>query len=80
VKVVEIRDSFGADSLQLVERPEPVPGPGQVLLKMKAFSINYRDLRGYGRRTEVFSRMVGKPYLAGLCKGCPSYNQNPAQT
>jgi NADPH:quinone reductase-like Zn-dependent oxidoreductase len=52
VKVVEIRDSFGADSLRLVERPEPVPGPGQVLLKMKAFSINYRDLlvvNGVGR-------------------------------
>jgi NADPH:quinone reductase-like Zn-dependent oxidoreductase len=52
VKVVEIRESFGADCLQLVERPEPSPGPGQVLLKMKAFSINYRDLlvvNGVGR-------------------------------
>ena len=44
MKAFEIRDSFGADSLKLVERPEPTPGPGQVLLKMKAFSINYRDL------------------------------------
>ena len=44
MKVVEIRESFGPDSLQLVERPEPVPGPAQVLLKMKAFSINYREL------------------------------------
>ena len=52
MKVVEIRENFGADSLQMVERPEPVPGPGQVLLKMKAFSINYRDLlvvNGVGR-------------------------------
>jgi NADPH:quinone reductase-like Zn-dependent oxidoreductase len=52
VKVVEIRESFGADSLQLAERPDPVPGPAQVLLKMKAFSINYRDLlvvNGLGR-------------------------------
>jgi NADPH:quinone reductase-like Zn-dependent oxidoreductase len=52
VKVVEIRESFGSDSLQLVERPEPVPGPAQVLLKMKAFSINYRELlvvNGVGR-------------------------------
>ena len=52
MRVVEIRESFGSDSLQLVERPEPVPGPAQVLLKMKAFSINYRELlvvNGVGR-------------------------------
>jgi NADPH:quinone reductase-like Zn-dependent oxidoreductase len=52
MKVVEIRDKFGVDSLQLVERPDRVPGPGQVVLKMKAFSINYRDLlvvNGVGR-------------------------------
>ena len=52
MKVMEIRDKFGVDSLQLVERPDRVPGPGQVLLKMKAFSINYRDLlvvNGVGR-------------------------------
>lgn len=44
MKVVEIRDGFGVDSLKVAERPDPVPGPGQVVLKMKAFSINYRDL------------------------------------
>ena len=52
MKVIEIRDMFGVDALQLVERPDPLPGPGQVLLKMKAFSINYRDLlvvNGVGR-------------------------------
>jgi NADPH:quinone reductase-like Zn-dependent oxidoreductase len=52
MKVVEIGDNFGLDSLRLVDRPDPVPSPGQVLLKMKAFSINYRDLlvvNGVGR-------------------------------
>src|SRR5713226_4545524 len=52
MKVIEIHDKFGVDSLQLVERPDLVPGPGQVVLKMKAFSINYRDLlvvNGVGR-------------------------------
>jgi len=52
MKVIEIHDKFGVDALKLVERPEPVPGPGQVVLKMKAFSINYRDLlvvNGVGR-------------------------------
>jgi NADPH:quinone reductase-like Zn-dependent oxidoreductase len=52
MKAIEIREKFGVDSLKLVERPDPVPGPRQVVLKMKAFSINYRDLlvvNGVGR-------------------------------
>ena len=52
MNVIEIRDPFGVDALQLVERPDPVPGLGQVVLKMKAFSLNYRDLlvvNGVGR-------------------------------
>ena len=36
--------SFGIDSLELVERPTPVPGPGEVLVKIHAVSLNYRDL------------------------------------
>jgi len=40
----EIRGGFGLENLEVVERPKPVPGPGQVLLAMKAMSINYRDL------------------------------------
>jgi NADPH:quinone reductase-like Zn-dependent oxidoreductase len=52
MKVIEIRDGFAFDSLRVTDRPDPVPGPGQVVLKMKAFSINYRDLlvvNGVGR-------------------------------
>lgn len=34
----------GPEALHLVEKPEPVAGPGQVLLAMRAVSLNYRDL------------------------------------
>lgn len=44
MKVYQIQDSFGLDSLKMVDQPEPKPGTGQVLLKMKAWSLNYRDL------------------------------------
>src|SRR5438309_961759 len=44
MKVVEIKGAFGLDALTVAERPEPRPGPGQVLLKMRAWSLNYRDL------------------------------------
>ena len=36
--------SFGIDSLELVERPTPQPGPGEVLVRVYAVSLNYRDL------------------------------------
>jgi NADPH:quinone reductase-like Zn-dependent oxidoreductase len=36
--------AFGLDALKLVDKPQPKPGPFQVLLKMRAFSLNYRDL------------------------------------
>ena len=36
--------SFGIDSLELVERPTPEPGPGEVLVKVRAVSFNFRDL------------------------------------
>jgi NADPH:quinone reductase-like Zn-dependent oxidoreductase len=34
---------FGIDNLALVERTQPVPGPGQALVRMTAASLNYRD-------------------------------------
>jgi len=36
--------SFGIDFLELVERATPQPGPGEVLMKIRAVSLNYRDL------------------------------------
>ena len=36
--------SFGVEKLEFTERPQPEPGPGQVLVKIHAISFNYRDL------------------------------------
>jgi len=44
LKVFAVQDSFGLENLLPAERPEPRPGPGQVLLQMRAASLNYRDL------------------------------------
>jgi NADPH:quinone reductase-like Zn-dependent oxidoreductase len=44
MKAYELQNSFGIDSLAVVERPQPRPGPGQVLVRMRAWSLNYRDL------------------------------------
>ena len=36
--------SFGLDSLEFVERQNLQPGPGEVLVRIRAVSLNYRDL------------------------------------
>lgn len=36
--------NFGIDSLELVDRTTPQPGPGEVLVRIHAVSVNYRDL------------------------------------
>ena len=55
MRVFQIEDEWGMDHLKMSTRPEPTPGPGQVLVQMKASSLNYRDLvvpeRGYGNHT-----------------------------
>lgn len=35
---------FGFENLELVDLPVPRPGPGQVLIKVHAVSLNFRDL------------------------------------
>jgi NADPH:quinone reductase-like Zn-dependent oxidoreductase len=45
MKVLEVRDPYGCDALQLVERAEPgKPGAGQILIRVRAVALNYRDL------------------------------------
>ena len=49
--------SDGFDKLYLEELPDPAPGPGEVLIQMQAWSINYRD----------FAVAAGK-YFGGVLK------------
>jgi NADPH:quinone reductase-like Zn-dependent oxidoreductase len=44
MKAYEIRGSFGLENLVITDRPDPVPGPGQVVVAVRAVSLNYRDL------------------------------------
>lgn len=44
MRVFAVWESWGVENLNLVERSDPSCGPGQVLIKMKANSLNFRDL------------------------------------
>src|SRR5271168_724467 len=44
MKLYEIKQPKNIDSLNLTERPAPKPGPGEVMVRVHATSLNYRDL------------------------------------
>jgi NADPH:quinone reductase-like Zn-dependent oxidoreductase len=44
MKAIEVQGDWGIDHLKAIEQPDPKPGPGQIVVAMKAASLNYRDL------------------------------------
>lgn len=43
MKTWQIEGAFGLENLSWVERETPSPGPGEALVRMRAWSLNYRD-------------------------------------
>ncbi|MFB2977358.1 NAD(P)-dependent alcohol dehydrogenase [Microseira sp. BLCC-F43] len=43
MKAYQIQTTDGIDGLKLVDLPEPKPGVGQILIRVRATSLNYRD-------------------------------------
>ena len=52
-----VLSAAGLDNLSVVELPDPEPGPGEVLVRVRAATLNYRDLLtvegGYGSRQKT---------------------------
>jgi len=44
MRIYRFPQADGIDTLELCEEPIPRPGPGKVLVRMRAASLNYRDL------------------------------------
>ncbi len=44
MKAYQIKNTGSLDGLARVDLPDPTPGPGQVLIRVHAASLNYRDL------------------------------------
>jgi NADPH:quinone reductase-like Zn-dependent oxidoreductase len=45
MRAVVIGEKFGAENLCVIERPVPKPGRCEVLVRVRAAALNYRDLR-----------------------------------
>jgi NADPH:quinone reductase-like Zn-dependent oxidoreductase len=62
MKACVIQTAFGLDNLALVERPNPAPAAGQILVRVRAASLNYRDLliaKGLYNPKLKFPRVLG---------------------
>lgn len=44
MKAFVLRNGFGLDHVRLEDRPVPSPGPGEALIRLKAVSLNARDI------------------------------------
>jgi len=63
MRALNVAAPWGLDAIKVVELPDPAPGHGQVLVRMKAVSLNYRDLlmvngmygRGAASTTDVIT-------------------------
>ena len=54
MKTYTLGEQGSVESLRLVERPDPAPGPGEALVRYRASSLNYRDLM-------ILNRKYGAP-------------------
>jgi NADPH:quinone reductase-like Zn-dependent oxidoreductase len=57
MRVYELQDTSGLAGMKLIDKPVPQPGAGQVLVRIRAVTLNYRDLLtvkgGYGSRQKL---------------------------
>lgn len=58
--------AFGLDNLRRVERPAPVPGSGQVLLRVRAAALNSRDLQVIANQYDPNQRLPLVPASDGV--------------
>ena len=82
MRAYEIQSREGFDAIALVDRPSPALGPTDVRVRVRAVSLNYRDLtivRGAAKRNapviptsdgagEVFEVGAADPVMGGVDK------------
>jgi len=68
MRALNVTAPWGPDAIKVVEAPDPTPGHGQVLVRMKACSLNYRDflmINGMYGRAAATANDVITPFSDG---------------
>ena len=67
MRTVVVSEPGGVDALEVVERPDPEPGPGEVLIRIRAAGVNRPDLL---QRQGLYQPPPGATDILGLeCSG-----------
>lgn len=69
MRTLELTYPWGTGNLNVVGGPDPTPGPGEVVVRMRAVSLNFRDviIAGQGGYTEG---KEGSPPVVPFSDGC----------
>jgi len=62
VKALRVHEHGGIENLKLEEAPEPVPGAGEVLVAVRAASVNFPDLLVIGG---TYQKLPPRPFSPG---------------
>ncbi len=63
MKAIQMIEQGGPDVLQLVDVPDPVAGPGQVLIRVASASVNFADVMR--RRGDAYPAPTPSPFIPG---------------
>ena len=63
MKAIEVARFGGPETLQIVEKPVPEPGPGQILIEVKAAGVNFADLMA---REGHYPPVPNAPFVPGF--------------
>ena len=63
MKAIEVAQFGGPETLKLVEKPTPEPGPGQILIEVKAAGINFADMLA---REGHYPPVPSAPFIPGF--------------
>ena len=67
MKAVGLTEFGGPEAFEILDLPDPVAGPGQVLIRIHAAAVNPTDaLIRSGKHVKMFGRTAPPPYVPGM--------------